>query len=72
MAINNPEITAIEHALDTSTAIEVSLERPPSTVLDTPVISGRLLGYYDSSADAVSLYVSDQNGLRWLPVTFNG
>lgn len=72
MAINNPEITAIDHGLDLSTAIEVLTTRPDTTALDANVNPGRLLGYYNAGTDAVELYVSDLNGLRWIPVTFNG
>lgn len=72
MAINKPEITAVEHSSLTDTAIEITTTQPTDTILSTAVNPGKLLGYYSAALDTVQLYVSDRNGLRWLPVTFNG
>jgi len=69
MAINNPEISSINHADDLSTAIEVVDERPSNITLEVAVNPGRLIGYYNAGNDAIELYVADQNGLRWIPVS---
>jgi len=71
MAINNPEITAIDHGEDLSTAIDILTSRPSISVLAVAVNPGRLIGYYNAGNDAVELYVADQNGLRWIPVSNN-
>lgn len=72
MAINKPEITAVDHSTVTDTAIEITETIPTTALLSPAVNPGRLLGYYSAAYDTVQLYISDRNGLRWLPVTFNG
>ena len=72
MSLQYTTVSATPHSQDLSTAIEVVTTRPTSTMLTTAVDPGILLGYFNSSTGQVELFISDQNGRRWLPITFNG
>lgn len=72
MSLDYTTISTSFHAQDLSTAIEITAVPPPTTLLSVATNPGRLLGYLNPATGKIELYMADQNGLRWLPVTFNG
>lgn len=72
MALDRTTISAIPHSQDTSTAIDVVIERPSTALFSEAIDPGRLLGYYNTTTGQIELYISDHNGLRWLPVALKG
>jgi hypothetical protein len=69
MAINRTSLSSQSIQTNTDSVIEIVYTRPDvNSVLQTPEVPGKLLGFYNGSTGFVELYVIDKSGLRYLPV----
>ncbi len=69
MAINRTSFSAQSIKQNFDITIEL-LETMPDTAkyLDIPVTPNIMVGYYNDITDTVQLYVTDQNGRRYIKV----
>jgi hypothetical protein len=69
MAINRTSISAQDITQDPSFSIKLASTRPDTTAyLSTPVEPNVMIGFYDSTLNAVQLYVTDPTGRRYIKV----
>ena len=69
MAINRVSFSAESIKENTDITIELLEARPvDGEFLDTPVTPNRMVGFYNSVANQVELFISDPSGYRYLKV----